>query len=131
MKVVRLSRALFWAGLCSLCLGRWLSSAAETPTRSAVPAAESAVSVDEKWWSLRPLVSPPVPQVATTSAINPLDRFVASQLANLGLNPSPPADRRTLIRRVTFDLIGLPSSPEEVEEFVADPRADAYEELVD
>ncbi len=48
-----------------------------------------------------------------------------------GLKPNPPADRRILIRRVSFDLIGLPPSPEEVDAFVADPAPDAYEKLVD
>ena len=63
--------------------------------------------------------------------VNPIDRFVASKLIEHGLEPSPVADRRMLIRRVVFDLLGLPPSPDEVNDFIADPREDAYERLVD
>src|SRR5262249_41525789 len=56
---------------------------------------------------------------------------VLAELEKLGLAPSPPADRRTLIRRATFDLTGLPPTPAEVEAFVNDPAADAYEKLID
>ena len=62
---------------------------------------------------------------------NPIDAFILAKLEEKGLAPSKPADRRTLIRRVSFDLIGLPPTPEEVEAFVADPSPDAYEKLVD
>jgi hypothetical protein len=62
---------------------------------------------------------------------NPLDAFIQSKLASSGLRPAPEADRRTLIRRLTFDLTGLPPTPIEVEAFLADMRPDAYERLVD
>ena len=62
---------------------------------------------------------------------NDVDRFVLARLEARGLSPAPEADRRTLIRRLSFDLIGLPPEPEEVERFVADPAPDAYEKLVD
>ncbi len=62
---------------------------------------------------------------------NPVDAFIASRLEREGLKPSPEADRTTLIRRLKFDLLGLPPSPEEVTEFVADSEPDAYERLVD
>ena len=77
---------------------------------------------------------PAVPALASddaTSARNPIDAFVLATLRQKGLTPSPEADRRTLVRRLTFDLIGLPPTPEEVEAFVATPAADAYERLVD
>lgn len=86
------------------------------------------------WWSLRPLQRPPLPELSAADvqgARNPIDHFILAKLREKGLVPSPEADRRTLIRRVTFDLIGLPPTPEEVEAFVADPDADAYERLVD
>jgi hypothetical protein len=62
---------------------------------------------------------------------NPLDAFVLAKLEERGLKPSPEADRRTLLRRLSFDLLGLPPTPDEVEEFVKDDRPDAYERLVD
>jgi len=62
---------------------------------------------------------------------NPIDRFIASKLSDNGLSLSPEADRRTLIRRLKFDLLGLPSTPDEVEAFANDKDANAYEKLVD
>ncbi len=88
----------------------------------------------EIWWSFRPLEQPALPEVDDDRAAwckTPLDRFVAAKHAELGLSPAAEADRRTLIRRLYFDLIGLPPSPSEVEQFVASEEADAYEQLVD
>ena len=62
---------------------------------------------------------------------SPIDRWVYAGLIEKGLSPAPEADRRTLIRRASFDLIGLPPSPEEIEAFVADPNPKAYESLID
>lgn len=66
-----------------------------------------------------------------TNVNNPIDLFIAEKVISEGLQPSPEADRRTLIRRVSFDLTGLPPTPEEVEQFVADKSPDAYERLID
>jgi mono/diheme cytochrome c family protein len=89
----------------------------------------------EEWWSLKPLVKPAVPAVkSATDALwvrNPVDQFILAKLKEKGLAPSPPADKRTLLRRVMLDLIGLPPSPEEMNAFLADETADAYERLVD
>jgi hypothetical protein len=63
--------------------------------------------------------------------LNPVDHFILDRLAKDQLSPAPPADRRTLIRRLSFDLIGLPPTPQEVDAFVADPLPDAYERLVE
>ena len=86
-------------------------------------------------WSFRPIVGPPVPELASRSDIAPvrnaIDAFIQQQLVVEGLLPSPEADRRTLIRRVTLDLTGLPPTPSEVEAFLADESPDAYEKLVD
>src|SRR5262245_27855829 len=85
------------------------------------------------WWSFQPVRRPATPVIANPKSEirNDVDRFIFARLAEKGLPLSPEADRRTLVRRVTFDLSGLPPTPEEVEEFVADTSADAYEKLVD
>lgn len=79
------------------------------------------------WWSLKPLTLPPVPP----GAQSPIDGFIEARLHAKGLIPGPQADPRTLIRRLTFDLTGLPPTPPEVEAFLADQRPDAYERVVD
>ncbi|HEX2751478.1 MAG TPA: DUF1549 domain-containing protein, partial [Verrucomicrobiales bacterium] len=83
------------------------------------------------WWSLKPLVRPAVPASTAPGLRTAVDSFIAVKLAEKGLAMAPEADRRTLIRRVYFDLTGLPPSPEEVDAFVADPDPKAYEKLVD
>lgn len=85
------------------------------------------VEPDSVHWSLRHLVRPNMPE----KSANPIDAFVRSKLTASGLAPSPEADRRTLIRRIYYDLIGLPPSPEKVEAFVAATEPNAYENLVD
>lgn len=84
------------------------------------------------WWSLQPLrVVEPPSATDSTWPINPIDNFILHCLQQAGLQPSPPADRRTLIRRLSFDLLGLPPTPEEVGEFVNDSDPRAYEKLVE
>lgn len=84
-------------------------------------------------WSYAALQRPAVPAIATEHAPirNPIDAFVQTRLTQVGLQPSPEADRTTLIRRATFDLTGLPPTPAEVAEFLKDPAPDAYEKVVD
>jgi hypothetical protein len=83
-------------------------------------------------WSFVAAVRPELPKVADESWIkNPIDRFVLAQLDKAGLKPSPPADKVTLIRRLTFDLTGLPPTPAEVDAFVADNSPEAYDKLVE
>ncbi len=87
---------------------------------------------DRQWWAFQPLKTPALPKVGDpTWEQNPIDRFIRSRLDAEGLQPSPPADRVALIRRVTFDLIGLPPTADEVTAFVTDTAPDAYEKLVD
>ncbi len=81
------------------------------------------------WWSLQRLNSPVVPHFPGVS--NPTDSFVRQSLSVQKLSPAPEADRRTLIRRLSYDILGLPPSFEEVNHFVADPGHDAYDRLVD
>ncbi len=83
-------------------------------------------------WSFIAPRRPPLPAVQDKSwARNPIDDFVLAQLEAAGLKPAPQADRRTLARRASLDLTGLPPEPADVEAFVNDPAADAYERLVD
>jgi hypothetical protein len=82
-------------------------------------------------WSYRPLVQPSVPPVKNAKWVrNPVDAFILTKLEAKGMVPSAEADRRTLIRRVYFDLIGLPPTPEDVKGFAEDTAPDAYEKLV-
>ncbi len=83
----------------------------------------------EKHWSLIPPSRPAVPRAA--GMLGPVDAFVRQGLEQRGLKPSPEADRRTLARRLSFDLLGLPPSPEDVEAFVNDTSDRAHERLVD
>ena len=90
--------------------------------------------VDLNWWSLKPLVRPAVPNTEgtdSTRARTTIDHFIIAKQREHGLALSPEADRRTLIRRLYYDLIGLPPSPREVERFVNASDADAYGKLVD
>ncbi len=84
------------------------------------------------WWSLQPVRKPPVPAVKGSSwSAHPTDRFLLAALEAKGLTPVADADPRTLVRRLSLVLTGLPPSPEEVEAFVRDRSPDAYEKLVD
>lgn len=83
-------------------------------------------------WSFVPPVRPELPSVKQEAWVrNPIDQFVLARIEEQGLDPSEEADKRTLIRRVTLDLTGLPPTPEEVDQFIVDDSADAYEKLVD
>jgi hypothetical protein len=83
-------------------------------------------------WPFKPPTRPTVPDVADLSWIKtPVDAFIVARLEVQGLRPSAPADKRTLLRRVTFDLTGLPPTFEEIGEFLADNSPDAYEKVVE
>ncbi len=83
-------------------------------------------------WSFVPPVRPTVPKVKRDGWIlNTIDRFVLGSIEKAGLEPSPPAERKTLIRRLTLDLTGLPPTPAEIDRFVADQSPRAYERVVD
>ncbi len=89
---------------------------------------QNSGTFDTDWWSLRPLVRPEVP---LSSATHPIDVFVQAKLHSAGIVPSPACDKTTLLRRVVYDLIGLPPTIEQLQAFIADQRPDAYERLVD
>jgi hypothetical protein len=84
------------------------------------------------WWSLKPVQRPVPPMVEHQERVNnPIDAFVMSRLSSKQLSLAPLADRRTLIRRLYFDLVGLPPTRQEIEKFVNDPAQDAYAKLID
>jgi len=89
-----------------------------------------------KWgrhWSFEPMAKPALPQIRNPNyeIRNPIDNFVLARLEKEGLVPSPPADKERLIRRVTFDLTGLPPTPQEIDAFLKDTSPTAYEKLID
>ena len=118
-------------------LEKWVAMGAPHPvdsTRSSNGRAPTGMSVEEgrQFWSFRPVADPDVPSVSQADWVaNPIDAFVLNRLEEAGLRPASRADRRTLIRRVTLDLIGLPLTINEVEAFVADTSDDAFAQLVD
>jgi hypothetical protein len=96
------------------------------------PGAVDAEPPDKRHWAYRKPVRPDPPAAADARWVrNPIDRFVLARLEREGLTPAPEADRETLIRRVSLDLIGLPPTLAEVDAFLADTRPDAYERVVD
>lgn len=124
---------------------KWIADGAQWPEGLQL---EEAVVTDLDWWSFQPIRRPEVPEPASTAQLgdasqptgdpdhdfsirNPIDALVLQKLAEKGLSPAGPADRRTLLRRVTYDLIGMPPTPEEVQQFVEDPDPQAYEKWVD
>lgn len=128
-------------------LSRWVSAGARWPrgdrgAHAAIDPATGAVArltaAHRVLWSLQPVQTPKPPELDPSRdgswfgwARNPIDRFVLRRLRNQGLSPAPEANKSALIRRVTFDLTGLPPTPAEVDVFVADQSLDAYERLVD
>ncbi|MEM1356010.1 MAG: PSD1 and planctomycete cytochrome C domain-containing protein [Planctomycetota bacterium] len=95
---------------------------------------QGPISVEEgrKLWQYNPVEKPEVPEVDHRAwSQNAVDAFIFDKLDEAGLTPNPQADRKTLIRRATYDLTGLPPTPEEVAAFVSDERPDAWEKLID
>ena len=100
-------------------LVQWLKAGADWPE-------------DDRHWAFVPPVKQALPEVKNKKwAKGGIDRFILARLENEGLKPSPEADKYVLLRRVTFDLTGLPPSPEEIEDFLTDQSEDAYEKVVD
>lgn len=110
----------------------WVKMGAPDP-RSATAKGKYASATERKvWWAFQPIKKQEAPKVANSAWVaNPVDAFILAKLEEKNLKPSAPAERRVLIRRVYFDLVGLPPSPEEVEDFVNDKSPDAYPNLVD
>lgn len=112
-------------------LEKWIAAGAPWPKGAKLVDKRLA---DQKFWSLMPIRKPAVPKMEGRWGKwvkNPVDAFVAKRLLEQRLTPSGRADKRTLIRRLYFDLIGLPPSPEQAEQFLKDQSKDAFEKVVD
>ncbi len=115
-------------------LTTWVRLGAPFPDDAGQPSTPKTVA---DWrsshWAFRPVAHPTPPVIPNPKAVirNPIDAFVQAKLAAKGLEASPEADRRTLLRRLTFDLTGLPPTAAEIDAFVADTRPDAYERVVE
>lgn len=118
-------------------LEAWVKMGAPDPrTADTVAIVKARETIDwdkaREWWSFRPLKPPPVPAVKRTDwPANDLDRFILARLEQAGLPPAGDAEKRVLIRRATYDLIGLPPKPEEIQAFLADGSPDAFARVVD
>jgi hypothetical protein len=119
-------------------LTAWVKRGAPDPrvTDAAVvrSAGKPGMSLEDgrRFWSLRPVKDPSVPAVKDTSwPRTPVDRFIRARLEAAGVAPAPVADRRTLLRRVTFDLTGLPPTPAAMDAFLADRSPEAFARVVD
>ena len=124
-------------------LTRWVEMGSPWPksaeTVAGLSAAERIAEHRQNHWALKPVVRPALPDLAShgvhllgpSDARSAIDGFIFARLAEQQLAPSPPADRRTLLRRLSFDLVGLPPTADEVDAFIADESADAYERRVD
>ena len=111
-----------------LILAAMAAAPAENPPRTPQPTPVAA----SEHWAFRVPSRPELPAVKNSAWVkNPIDAFIAAEHERRGLAPNPPADKATLLRRVTIDLIGLPPTREELQSFLADSSPDAYEKVVD
>ncbi|MGQ0554269.1 MAG: PSD1 and planctomycete cytochrome C domain-containing protein [Planctomycetota bacterium] len=118
-------------------LEEWVRRGAPWPAWEHVepaPAHEGGIDVEagRSWWAFQPIQQPTVPATAFEAlARQPIDNFLFDELEQRGLSPAPPADPRTLVRRLSFDLLGLPPTLEQVQAFAADPSEAHWAHLVD
>jgi len=114
-------------------LRRWISEGAKTARPEPADVAESLITAeDREFWSFRPVQRPRVPQVRHQKAVaTPIDAFLLERLEQAGAKFAAPANRVSLLRRASFDLTGLPPTPEEVAEFASDRSAGAWERVID
>ncbi len=109
-------------------LKQWIEAGAEW----AQPAKANAQRAGKDWWSLQPLKHHPLPKVTHPRWVkNPIDAFILAKLEREGLRPAPPADKATLLRRATLDLLGVPPSLQEREAFLQDTSPNAYPKLIE
>jgi mono/diheme cytochrome c family protein len=107
---------------------RWIAAGAPWPSDRTLVAKAAA---DESWWALQPIRELKVPEIKSDLIRTPIDAFILAKLHEKGLAPASAADPRTLLRRLKFDLVGLPPTAEEVDDFVKESSPTAYEQLID
>jgi len=114
-------------------LGRlFLALLGALPAWSASPSSKAFTPQDRSYWAFQAVRRPPLPEVRNRGWVrNPIDAFILRRLEAEGIVPGPQADKITLLRRVSFDLTGLPPAPEEVQAFLSDTTPTAYERVVD
>ena len=118
-------------------LEQWVKMGAPDPRVVAVarPSNKREINIEQgrQFWAFQSIANPPVPKVqsAKFKAQSPVDNFIFAKLDEKGLRPAAPAEKRTLLRRATFDLIGLPPTPSELDAFLADKSPDAFAKVVE
>src|SRR4051794_16774709 len=121
-----MGRTLTLIGFSAVSVGLILAASTTTPGKDVFTPAQ------RNYWAFQPVHRTDAPAVKHREAVaNPIDAFIAAKLEAKNLTISPAADKVTLLRRVSFDLTGLPPTPAEVDAFVADKSPDAYEKVVD
>ncbi|CAN5215439.1 DUF1549 domain-containing protein [soil metagenome] len=112
---------------------KWIEMGAPAPESAGGSKKQVGLSIEEgrKFWAYQSVMRPVIPVRGAPRHLDPIDWLVGKQLDTKALKPAPLADKATLIRRVTYDLTGLPPTPEQVDTFVNDASADAYAKLVD
>ena len=113
-------------------LTEWVTRGAAWPDDANPQADGASAGANGTHWAFQPITHPAPPTVKDADRVqSPIDRFVIAKLEEKDLSLSPQVDRRTLLRRVTFDLVGIPPTPEEIAAFEADTSPDAYEKAID
>src|SRR5262249_6538510 len=113
-------------------LRSWIDQGAAVPQIETTAATSAGLDPSSIHWSFQPIRRPTPPRGAQPSGVrNGIDSFVLGRLEAASIAPAPEADKVTLLRRLSLDLLGLPASPKEVAEFLNDVRPDAHERLVD
>ncbi len=109
----------------------WIQRGAPDPRDEAAPARHRGIDLEagRQFWAFQPVQPPELPDVAGVE--QPVDRFIKARLSAAGLPQNGPAEPEVLLRRVYYDLTGLPPTPERVQEFVSDPSSENYEQIVD
>ncbi len=113
-------------------IAEWVNHGAAWPSAPTEAAKPDRVKADKDFWSFQPVKRPTPPGVKNTAWVSSdIDRFVLAKLEEKGLTPAPPAGKVALVRRATFDLIGLAPTPTEVDDFLADNSPQAFEKVID